>query len=405
MSFKTKPHSIAFDLEEDLHLLKALSSLDTSYAGSPDFAQAFSLISSELRSLEFNVQKKYAQCEGASPLLVAENNVQRPKLEVSLICHMDTVLPPRGFVKKAGEIWGSGVADNKGGIVCALRFLKHIHHIPDVKLRFVCSPSEESGSLGFHQQFNQWGKTSQFVFGFEPAQKGALIDQRNGNRWYQVKIKGLGSHAGRMSEPCVNAAHEASHKISALSSLNDVDQFIRVNVGHIQGGEALFNRTCEDLSFKLDARFPSLEQRDRLHERLEEIFFTQSESCSITGQAPLCFYSLEDDCPPMEKKLKFDPLTKRLLGAIQALEKKSVESSHSGGAADINYFSDKYNYCLDGLGPVGSGIHTYHEKIETSSLQTRPRALAKFFHEWIHEQHTQGVQYERAIDQSSELAV
>lgn len=403
MSFKLKISSADRDLQKDIHLLKVLSSLNTADSSSREFIQAQKIIKAELEELNLTVHEYFSPLHGPHPVLMAENKVERPFVEVSLISHLDTVLAPRELQFKKGEIWGSGVADNKGGVVCGLRFLKHIRALPGVKVRFVCSPSEESGSLGFHELFQKWGQTSDFVFGLEPAQQGALIEKRNGNRWYQVQVQGVSSHAGRMNEPCVNAAHEACHKISALSSLNNLAQYTRVNIGHLEGGDGLFNRTCERVNFKLDTRFPSFEIRERLHAELESIFSQHGEVCQKTGRRPFCFYSIEDDCPPMDTNKKYHFLTKKIQEVFRFVEKSPVELVHSGGAADINYFSHAHNYCLDGLGPVGAGIHTHHEMIQASSLKTRPLALAKFFHEWIYERHTQGVFYESATTQPESL--
>lgn len=406
MSFQERKTNVrdSKTLQEDILLLEKLCRLDTSRQSSTDFQSAQDILISELKALGLDVRELFSYNHCAKALIVAETALEQPHLEVTLISHIDTVLAPRDLIYDHNQIKGSGVADNKGGIVCALRFLKTIGPIPGVKFRFVCSPSEEKGSLGFHDFFKRWGQTSDFVFGFEPALKGSLIEKRNGNRWYQVKVLGIGSHAGRMNEVCVNAAHEACQKISKINDYVYSVKGLMANVAQLEGGGDAFNRTCDQVSFKLDTRFSCQNLRDKLHFELDKIFSHSTQVCSITKQVSRCFYSIEDDCPSMGKNEKSDVWTNEILKSLKRFENKPISAAHSGGAADINYFSTPDNYCLDGLGPVGSGLHTVDERIEVSSLETRPKALASFFREWICDKHTQGVEHERTINSVEGLA-
>ena len=122
------------------------------------------------------------------------------------------------------KIEGPGIADNKGGVFLLLKgleiFLK-LRPNPNVTLKIVCSPNEETGSIGFQQKFKKIGLASDLILGFEPSLScGSIIHSRNGNRWYKVTIKGKAAHSGRAHKGHVNAAHDLCSKVVAFQNLN-----------------------------------------------------------------------------------------------------------------------------------------------------------------------------------------
>lgn len=93
-----------------------------------------------------------------------------------------------------------------------------------------------------------------------------------------------------------------------------------------------------------------------------------------------------------------------LLKILSSLDTSSASSSEFSAAAQKIITSQ-----LDDLGfniqEHFSKIHCEQalQVIKTSSLNTRPYALAKFCHEWIHERHTQGVLNESTASQFTSL--
>ena len=122
-------------------------------------------------------------------------------------------------------------------------------------------------------------------------------------------------------------------------------------------------------------RFSSFYDRNYIHSIIEKKMSEVTLSCSLTDRFGLFFYSIEDDCPPMEKKQTH--LVESYLKDLSQAETREVISKHSGGAADINYFSNSNAILIDGLGPVAGGLHTKNEYIERESLQTRIHSLSQ----------------------------
>jgi glutamate carboxypeptidase len=316
-------------------------------------------------------------------LLIAEKK-GRTSETITFIGHADTVFSPTpefGFeINYAeNEITGPGIGDDKGGVVMALSALERFLSSNDdhyYTILFVSSPNEETGSIGFHDVFKKMGERSKIILGLEPAlYNGALISSRNGNRWYDIEIRGRSAHAGRFDEPFVNAAHHAAEFISKAHELNDIPNKIKVNIGSIKSGVDRYNVVCDKVEIKLDARFPTYESRDFLHSSLESYLKNTNIECFYTKEKCTFNYQIVDDCPPLPLIKNEDPLTELYLQEIEAIEKKYYCHEHSGGAADINYFYRPGLIYLDGLGPITIGMHTRNEVMKLDSFFTRGQAL------------------------------
>ena len=306
--------------------------------------------------------------------------------QISFIGHADTVCSPGKDLRfeidfNSQTVAGPGIGDDKGSLVMALHsleaFLENnpVHHFTYV---FISSPCEETGSIGFHPLFKEVGEESLVVLGLEPAlYNGSLITSRNGNRWYKINIQGKSSHAGRFGEPFINAAHHAAEFIYKLNPLNDIKNKVKVNVGSMTGGIDRYNVICESVEIKLDTRFPTLEKRDEIDQAIKSLIDNSSVNCFYTGDSCKTTIEVVDDCPPLPLQVQPHPLLNRYLEIISSLEEGECLAEHSGGAADINYFSRPGLIYIDGLGPKTKGMHTANEVMDLKSFYSRQHALTE----------------------------
>lgn len=374
-------------------LLEEMVNIDSTTPDSLGVNRVQEVVTRELEAMGFET-KFYPNTETASgDLLIAQLAGEREDY-ITFVSHADTVLDGNavGAYRRLPDdlhARGSGVIDNKGGLVVALVGLRaYLESIrargssPRFSLRFVCSPNEEAGSIGFQDHFRSCAEDSMAVLGFEPAlDNGAIINSRRGNRWYQVSIAGQEAHAGRCKGEQINAAHDAAFKISKLHRLNQIKAGIAVNVGQIQGGRDRFNVVCGSVSLKIDARFPSFAARDRLHRQIEEILLYSEIRSPITGGGSKTSYEIADDCPPFSSTAESRALLKYYLRLAEKIEGRPITAEMAGGAGDVNYMSRKGVMVLDGLGPAGGHMHTTEEFVYLPSLSTRSSALASFLEE------------------------
>ena len=312
-------------------------------------------------------------------LLIAElpGNSQR---FVNIVGHADTVLSTEyhgGELRIEGnKAFGSGVIDDKGGVLVALMGLRKALQICEQKfqfgVRFICSPNEEVGSPGFHEIFKKLGQDAEFTFGFEPASgDGDIVTSRKGNRWYDIHVYGEKAHAGRDFTKGVNACQELATKLLQTQGLTQVENGMTVNIGKIAGGTK--HNVVSDYAYgQLDVRFPCFESRSHLVQHIHEIL----NSNQGDDEAPEVKYKVVDDCPPLASCGESLQLFENYAEFVDHLEGRQIEAENVGGASDCNHFSHPGKVIIDGLGPVGEGMHTEKECILLNSLETRSQSFA-----------------------------
>lgn len=303
---------------------------------------------------------------------------------LTAICHADTVLFPTETFKfsvKADRAYGPGVADNKAGVLIAIKgieyFLKNVKE-QKLNIQFVSSPNEELGSVGFTELFQKMGKESQFLLGFEPAlEDGSIIHSRNGNCWYKLEVLGQSAHSGRAWKGHINAAHDLCLKIQTLFEKCMEREDITFNVGEIKGGHS-YNVICDKAVAKIDTRFSSFQGLDFITSLFEENFNQLKYSCTKSHKKTTTALSIEDYCPPLECSDKgsfYLDLYKRI---IEKNEKERIQSVHCGGAADVNHFAQRESIAFDGLGPIAAYMHRKDEYVLLSSIESRAKSFADF---------------------------
>jgi len=251
------------------------------------------------------------------------------------------------------------------------RFLRS--HKPKHNLRLIASPAEELGSPGLKNLFAEISKASWMVLGFEPAlDNGSIVKSRRGNRWYNISVTGKEAHAGRAHKEGINACNELAIKIAKISTLTDYKKDVTVSIGHIQGGKDKYNIVCGDASAKIDTRFSTTQDRDKLTANIEKIL----KQTYVQGAKTT--YEIADDSPPVSPSKEAISFLNRYAKIIENLEAKPVGVEKSGGSADSNSFSREGVIIVDGLGPVGGKIHTEEEFIELPSLESRAEAFNRF---------------------------
>ncbi len=366
--------------EPEIELLHKFTQIDTATLNKAGVAKAQALVTSVLQALGFVVRTVTGDNRFAD-LIIAERPGKNPNKFISLVTHTDTVLGNhRPFEIDGNTARGCGVIDNKGGVVVGLSALRrYLAAYPETEysLRFICSPNEEMGSIGFTQMFRELGRDSVVGFGLEPAlDNGSIIHQRRGNRWYDVTVTGHEAHSGRSYGEHANAAHDLASKVYQLSQLTNYKKHLSVNVGHIVGGKDRHNIICGQASVKLDVRFPSMEARDYLHKRIEKILSSPADPNLCGERGTVTKFAIVDDCPPFSLTRRSHNLAHMYAALVSKLEARKVFSQPAGGAGDVNYLSTPENFILDGLGPVGGEMHTGGEFLHVDTLATRSKALA-----------------------------
>lgn len=367
-----------------IRLLEELVNINSHSSCPQGIRQVQERVGRILQEMGFELNWIASKMNPALKLLDARRYVQEGGKEIVFVCHADTALPNdwKFHISKGGQYaHGSGVIDNKGGLVVGLRAIQEYLSCTKepLNLRFLCSPNEEVGSVGFTDYYQSLATQSWLVLGLEPAlEDGSIIHCRRGNRWYDISIKGHETHSGRSFGQHANAAHEWALQLTRLQRFNRPKKMVSINVGHIEGGKGPYNVICGSVKVKLDVRFASFKDRDRVHRVLDKLMSRHFERSNCGELMCQSSYQIVDDCPPFAANWNSLKLSRKYRAEVQQFEARKVASKISGGAGDVNYFSHPGALILDGLGPVGSGMHTQAESVEVSTLTSRAMALGSF---------------------------
>lgn len=367
----------------NLDFLKTLVEIDSRTENYSGVELVQNIIAENLKSIGFDIKFISSDQDKTRKLLFAQKTGLL-KEAISFVCHADTVAGPSAKCTfkldlYANKAFGPGIGDNKGGVALLLGALKdfieqNIHH--QYTLNVICSPSEETGSIGFHSIFKMLGDESQLVLGMEPAlSDGSIINQRSGNRWYKIKIFGLKAHAGRWNEASINAIHIASGLINDLAKINTNPSKRRINCTSIKSKNEKYNVICDEVELKFDARFEDFESLNYIDHSIRDYLENNIIHCPLSGKSSHYEIEIEDDCPPLSLDVKNLKLSNLYLEGLRTLESKKMLAKHSGGAADVNYFQNEKVISLDGLGPIGTGLHSLNESIDLESFYMRRNAL------------------------------
>lgn len=361
--------SITYLIKKDL---KELCSIDSSKNSNEGILQVQSLYQERLSKLGMVAKYRLGTCSESLKLLICSSPTNH-KETITFICHADTVLSPFDVQLIEGKLYGSGVADNKGGALLGVMALEKCYSELTKKfnIRFVVSPSEETGSHGFHQIFNEIGKESKYVFGLEPAlASGELIDSRNGNLWVELELEGKSGHSGRLDNDYLNAAHLQFEIFQDIQEkLKEFDQ-ATIQITGLNTENKSYNRVVSKSTMSLDIRFNCHQSFTFIMNYFDILSGEDFSKSNLNSQPIKIKTHYKDICPPMEKK---KDLTFKSL--------KHTNMKKSGGAADINYFSHESNTCLDGLGPAGFNLHRNDEYIKLNDFTYRLQNLIELLEE------------------------
>lgn len=390
-------------LTQDLQLLEKLVNMPSETTDIAGVTAVVEVIRDEFLKLGFKtnlMQNPNLDATTQKPisadLLVAELKGKKDKF-ITFIVHADTVFKTTAEGKvpvpfkivdsvqmplqigiPGKRIIGSGVGDNKGGVVLLLRTLKMIlaKGTPDYSLRAIISTNEEVGSPGHKIAMANYGVDSVAVLGLEPSGMGNILNGRGGVHWYEVTVTGTEAHAGMAHEKGVNACLDLSIKIAKAAALTDYSKETTVNIGTITGGKRA-NVVCGEAKGIFDTRFPTLVADKNLEAKLNEIF-TKPEVTSNDGTATKSQTTVKTTAfsGTFESPAVSAPYFQHVLMQIKNIDGYDAIAKYSRGGADISNVTSPNAIMIDGLGPAVDGSHTSFEYIVLETMRSRALVLA-----------------------------
>ena len=291
---------------------------------------------------------------------------------VLLLGHLDTVWP-MGTLKKMpwreaeGKLWGPGVLDMKAGVVMALEAVSALRELePERPVTLLLVSEEEVGSPVSRAITERLARECAAVLVLEPAQGLAYKTARKGVGNYELRVEGVGSHAGVDFGSGHSAVLEMARLVEKVSGFTDLSKGLTVNVGVVSGGTRS-NVVAAECIAEVDVRIAKAKDAVRV-ERMFRALKVTDKACRLTLTGGI-------NRPPMERKAGTVALF-RMAQRLAAEMGMTLEEASTGGGSDGNFTAAMGVATLDGMGAVGAGAHAAHEHVEVKHLVERTVLLA-----------------------------
>jgi glutamate carboxypeptidase len=331
----------------------------------------------------------------SQPVLVA----RRPGAEtdyVLMVGHLDTVLPAIAPRRLGDRLDATGALDMKGGfaaLVGALELLCERGSEPGQDLLLVAVPDEEVGGPISERAVREWGRGARAVLVLEPGEgRGdaeSIVTGRRGLIGWRLRATGRASHSGLGYWEGRSAIGAAAMWCGRAQVLSEPGEGPIVNVGRILGGDAEFvddlaeHHALVGTNYRLnivsdrcvaegEVRFLSVVDGERMLDLLRGM---ATEIATSTGVEMT--FEVFERIAPVDPSGPGSELAEFLVGAADRAGWRLELEHDRGGVSFPNFLEDPTAVpVLDGLGPVGGGMHTRGEWVDLRSLGRRIDLLA-----------------------------
>ncbi len=348
-----------------------------------------------------------------------------------LIGHFDTVLPAAPPRREGERLVATGAIDMKGGLATlagALDLLARRGAAPPAGLLVVAVPDEEVGGELSRAAVTRWGAGARALWVLEPGEPGAapgaetLVGGRRGLFDWRLEVRGKSAHSGlhlaagrsallAAARWCLAAA--AGHGDAATGPAgkapgapcggragapggNDEGPFVpgagtppAVNIGRLVAGDASFvgdlalahgllgterqlNVVPDSAIAEGEARFSTAATGEETARRLAGLAATIGAE---TGTA--LAFSRGPVIPPVDPGGPQRDWCERAVALAAARGWRLEVERERGGISFPNFLPDPGRLpVLDGLGPIGGGMHTRDEFVDLRSFARRIVLLA-----------------------------
>jgi len=337
---------------------------------------------------------------GSLPLLIARG----PRVgehPLVLVGHLDTVLdavPPR---LDGDRLQATGALDMKGGLamlVGALDLLALRGQQTPADMMLVAVPDEEVSGFISERAVRRWSEGARALLVIEPGEARddaeTLVAGRRGLTEWRLEVTGRAAHSGLAYWQGRSALAAAADWTAKAQAMSESGPGATVNVARMVAGDADFvnglathhallgtsrrrNVVSDRALAEGEARYLTPEDGARIVDRLVRLTATIAADHEV-GMV----FSPGASVPPVDPSGPGAPIA-ALVTRLAAERGWRLEIEEDrGGISFPNYIADPSRIpIVDGLGPVGDGMHTRDEYLDLRSLERRIVLLADLLHE------------------------
>jgi D-alanine-D-alanine ligase len=294
--------------------------------------------------------------------------------DVLLLGHLDTPIPVGGFVpcREAGSrLYGTGVAENKGGIavaLAALRALRYARTVRQIRCGVLLTTDDTHNGAAARGVVEEFAVGTRFVIGLKAGDPdGGVVTSRSGRGTYRLEVAYPAKR--RVAETAVLT--HLYRRAKAMEAFSDADAGLQVAIRRLHL-DAPFGRAPDRAEAMISVRFSQLEDGERAEQEIRTLAARRSSKglrLRVTGKIH------RPSLAASETRLAFFEEVLKIGRRLHV----PVAANHRWHSADICFVPDAVP-AIDGMGPVGSGERTQSEFILRSSLVERAALLAMLMH-------------------------
>jgi glutamate carboxypeptidase len=379
-------------------LLRELTEISSSSGDAEGLERMAKQLAGELRTrgLATEIRVEHSAEAGHALPVVYARGTETSRGHLLLISHLDTVLPAAPSRLEGDRLVATGAIDMKGGLatlVGALDLLSHRGQHPPADLLLVAVPDEEVGGEISRAAVRRLGETACALWVLEPGEPAGrgetIVAGRRGMFQWRLEAQGTAAHSGLHYWKGRSALAAAASWVSEAEALSRRNGGPTVNTGRLVAGDAGFvdnlatahallgterqlNVVPDRAVAEGEVRFlrpqDGGETRQRLLDIAEEIG-RQTGTTMIFNPGP--------EVPPVDPEGPHSALSRRAVELAAARGWSLEIETDRGGISFPNFLPDPSRIpILDGLGPVGGGMHTREEFVDLRSLRRRIVLLA-----------------------------
>lgn len=375
-----------------IELLQSLVNIDSGTGDAAGAARVEAILAPRLKAIGAEIRTVPPEQPGLGDNVVATLR-GTGKGRILIIAHVDTVFGPgtaaaRPFSVEGSLAHGPGVADEKGGDVCAIEALTILHGLgfrDFDRITVLLDSSEETGSPGARALIASLAKEHDMELNMEPARKGltatgttssadGITVWRKGSANIEITVHGRAAHSGNAPQDGRNAAVELVHQIAVLQFLfPTTGDGTTVNLTVMRSGERT-NIIPDLATATLNVRYRKAADFDTVLSRVAaEAQNTAVPDTTVTISHNPAF-------PPFFEDEAVDALAVKAQGIYAEIGRK-LETGGSGGSSESALAQAVGVPAMDGLGFVGGDFHTDHEWMDVSSVVPRIYLMARLVEE------------------------
>ncbi len=313
-----------------------------------------------------------------------------------LVGHLDTVLPAREPTLEGDRLLATGALDMKGGLVTLIGALDVLaadgRKVPE-DILLLAVPDEESESAICRTAMRRWTERARAVLVLEPGMPRAggetLVTGRRGLTEWTLQATGKAAHSGLAYWEGRSALAAVSDWCLRAQRLSVPGPGRTVNVARVVGGSADFVDalganaglvgTARQLNVVPDRAVAEGEFRTLT---AAEAAATGTELAALAERVAAEYgvtmrFGAGATVPPVDPRGPGAALARRVVEMAAARGLRLEIEEDRGGISFPNFLAEPGKVpVVDGLGPVGDGMHTRDEWLDLTSLERRIVLLA-----------------------------